>query len=283
MNKTLPLNIFMQAKGGVGKSVSTFIFAQYLQDSLGIDNCVFIDTDPKNCSFAAYKDLDVAYFNATVTNKNTGETKIDTMATNAIFEEIMTYSQAVAVDTGSSNYIDLKSYLQANNIFEAFNEIDEIKRDVIIHVPINGGSDFAFCIDELGQLFEDFKTVKFVVWLNHYGGKLQTIDGKIFSETKIANMLQGSGRFLGVVEYPQLTDLQAQSFRLMMSSNLTFKEAKQDASGNFTILSKTALDKVRQFFYKELDDVFPEYAENRAKLNSPNAGKTKETKQQEAK
>lgn len=263
MSNLLPLNIVMQAKGGVGKSVTSFIFAQYLRDSLGEENCVFIDTDPANSSFTRYKALDVVYFNATTTNPDTGEKKVDAVATNAIFEEIMNYPQAVLMDTGSSNYIDLKSYLEVNETLEAFSEEDEIKRDVIIHVPLNGGADFSFCCEELGVLFDTFKTVKFVVWLNSYGGKLQ-IDGKEFDELKLSKMLLNSGRFLGTVILPQLDQNQADAFRTMMAKHLTFEEAKLDPSGNMNILKKRQINKLRERFYKQLDDIFPEYAEQRA-------------------
>lgn len=263
MSNFLPLNILMQAKGGVGKSVTSFILAQYLRDSLTADNCAFIDTDPKNDSFAQYKALDVAYFNAASFNAETGETKVDAIAINAIFEQIMETPQTIVMDTGSSNYIDLKSYLEVNETLEAFSEEEEISRDVIIHVPINGGSDFAFCIHELGVLFETFKTAKFVIWLNSYGGKLAMPEGKEFDNTKIAKMLENSGRFLGSVILPQLDQNQADAFRTMMAKHLTFEEAKLDPSGNMNILKKRQINKLRERFYKQLDDIFPEYAEQR--------------------
>ncbi|MDK4565468.1 hypothetical protein QG053_10570, partial [Kingella kingae] len=259
--------ILMQAKGGVGKSVSAYILAQYLRDSLGSENCAFLDTDPKNNSFAKYQDLDVAYLNATVINPDTGETKVDAVATNAIFETVIETPQAVVMDTGSSNYIDLKSYLEVNEALEVFNEEEDIKREVIIHVPVNGGSDFSFCCDELGVLFDTFKTAKFVVWLNSYGGKLQS-DGKEFDETKIAKDLAKSNRFLGIVLLPQLDQNQAAVFREIMANSLTFEEARLDGSGKFTILKKRQINKIRERFYKQLDDIFPEFAEKRAALNA---------------
>lgn len=264
MSNFLPFNIVMQAKGGVGKSVTSFILAQYLRDSLGQENCAFIDTDPANNSFAQYQALDVAYLNATVINPDTGETKVDAVATNAIFEKIMEIKQTVLMDTGSSNYIDMKSYLEVNETLEAFSEEEEISRDVIIHVPVNGGSDFAFCVHELGVLFETFKTAKFVIWLNSYGGKLATPEGKEFDNTKIAKMLENSGRFLGTVILPQLDQNQADAFKTMMANHLTFEEAKLDPSGNMNILKKRQINKLRERFYKQLDDIFPEYAEQRA-------------------
>ena len=267
MNEFLPLNILMQAKGGVGKSVSAFLLAQYLRDSLGFENCAFIDTDPKNSSFAKYKGLDVAYLNATVTNPDTGETKVDAIATNAIFEGVIETPQVVVMDTGSSNYIDLKSYLEVNETLEIFSEEEDIKRDVIIHVPVNGGSDFPFCCQELEELFNTFQTVKFVVWLNSYGGKLQ-LEGKEFDDTKIAKMLAKSDRFLGIVCLPQLDQNQTAAFREIMADGLTFQEAILDGSGKYTILKKRQITKLRERFYKQLDDIFPEFAENRATLNS---------------
>lgn len=264
MSNFLPLNIIMQSKGGVGKSVTSFILAQYLRDSLTADNCAFIDTDPKNNSFAQYKALDVAYLNATYINADTGETKVDVIATNAIFEQILETPQAIVMDTGSSNYTDLKNYLEVNKTLETFSEEEEVIRDVIIHVPINGGTDFIFCIEELGVMFETFKTVKFVIWLNSYGGNLETSEGKEFDNTKIAKILENSGRFLGTVILPQLDPYHAEAFRTMMFHHLTFEEAKLDPSGKINILKKRQINQLREYFYKQLDDIFPEYAKQRA-------------------
>ena len=65
---------------------------------------------------------------------------------------------------------------------------------------------------------------------------------------------------------PQLDQNQADAFRTMMAKHLTFDEAKLDPSSNMNILKKRQINKLRERFYQQLDDIFPEYAEKRAEL-----------------
>lgn len=257
----LPLNIVMQAKGGAGKTVTAFIFAQYLRDCLGQENCAFVDIDFLHGSFSRFKSLDVAYVNTTVVNEYTKEAMTDGTIINAVFEAMINIPQAILMDTASSNYIALTSYLEVNDVLEIFHEEDEIKRDVIIHVPLNGGSDFSFCVQELNVLFETFKNAKFVVWLNNYGGKLDRQD---FKETKIARQLERSGRFLGSVVVPTLEQNQKDIFNLMLLKKLIFDEVELDSCINTSVLKKRQIKKLQEYFYSQLDDIFPQYAKQRA-------------------
>ena len=51
------INIILQGKGGVGKSLISSLLAQYLLTKS--KNPVFIDTDPVNATFAGYQTLGV--------------------------------------------------------------------------------------------------------------------------------------------------------------------------------------------------------------------------------
>lgn len=257
MQKFQPLNITIQAKGGVGKSVAAIILAQYLKKTIGQENIACIDTDPSNASFAAFKNLNVVYFNPVSVNEQTGETKVDTIAINTLFERIIEIPQAIVMDTGSSNYIDLKSYLEINQTLEVFAEEESIAREVVLHVPVNGGADFLYCLKELQVMAETFKTVNFVVWLNSNGGELHLSDGRPFEETKIYQTLQEEGRLKGVVVLPPLDQNQSRAFKEMLQGGLTFEEAQHNPDGKMNILKKRLIDRLRQGFYSQLEAIFP--------------------------
>ncbi|SPW93561.1 protein TraL [Escherichia coli] len=50
------INFILQGKGGVGKSFTTAILAQYFIDEKNMDNVVVGDTDPVNTTTAKVKD-----------------------------------------------------------------------------------------------------------------------------------------------------------------------------------------------------------------------------------
>lgn len=266
-NQNLPLNLIMQAKGGVGKSVAAFVLAQYLRDSLGVENVALLDTDPSNNTFSKYKGLKVKYVNPLTRNEDTGEEKVDTVAINAIFESIMSINKAIIVDTGSSNYIDLKSYLEINQTLNLFSEEETIAREVIIHVLINGGTDFSICCIELGKMRETFPTVQFVVWLNANGGELK-YQGKEFKETQVYLDLVKSKQLKGIMTLPKLDANAEKDFKDMMIAGLTFEEAKYDID-TLNIMKKSRIERLKQKFFMLLDDIFPTYAEQREKRNNP--------------
>lgn len=264
-NKRNPIHIFIQAKGGVGKSVGSAILAQYLDDCVGAENTYFLDTDPSNNSFSKFEALDVEYINPAITDAQTGETVVDAMAINKIFENLFAIPEHTVVDTGSSNYIALKSYLVGNQIFEMLANEDEVKRDVFLHVPVNGGADFVFCGTELREMANQFAHVKFVIWLNPRGGEILTSDGISFDDDKMASDLRKAGKLAGIVHMPDLKDPKKSVFAEALKAGMTFKE--YDGNGKYSLIQRSNIKQIRSLYYAELDDVFNGYADMRQKRN----------------
>ncbi|EFP8385314.1 conjugal transfer protein TraL, partial [Shigella sonnei] len=72
------INFILQGKGGVGKSFTTAILAQYFIDEKNMDNVVVGDTDPVNTTTAKVKRLNADLIQITE-NSKVVQSKFDPM------------------------------------------------------------------------------------------------------------------------------------------------------------------------------------------------------------
>jgi len=103
------IHIVLQGKGGVGKSLVALHLAQYFADQ-GLPTAVF-DSDPATPTLSNYQALRVRYINL-MADDDLDMTQFDVLA-----NEIVDASKRVVVlDTGSSNFLPVVSYLRGNNV-----------------------------------------------------------------------------------------------------------------------------------------------------------------------
>ena len=100
----------LQGKGGAGKSLISYIIAQYLSKSGKI---ICLDTDPINRTFSVFKSLEVKSIEI-MKNGNIDQRKFDDL-----MQIILSTTDDVIIDTGSSSaFTSLTSYLIENDAFE---------------------------------------------------------------------------------------------------------------------------------------------------------------------
>ena len=117
------IHIVLQGKGGVGKSFVALHLAQYFADQ-GLPTAIF-DSDPATPTLAHYQALRPRYVNLMV------DDDLDVTQFDVLASEIVEASKRVVVlDTGSSNFIPIMSYLRSNKVLEVFSEMG---RHVVIH------------------------------------------------------------------------------------------------------------------------------------------------------
>src|SRR5882762_6754295 len=110
------IHILLQGKGGVGKSFVALHLAQYFADQ-GLPTAVF-DSDPATPTLANYQALRPRYFNL-MADDDLDVTQFDVLAS----EILDASSRVVVLDTGSSNFIALMSYLRTNKVLDVFSEM----------------------------------------------------------------------------------------------------------------------------------------------------------------
>ena len=126
------VHFFLNPKGGTGKSLFSYVFAQYLMSKNIKTQC--IDCDPVTPTLNKYTALDVLYMDIMEGN-DIQKTKFDN------FAQIFMQSQEdchFVVDNGTSSYVALSEYLISNDFISV---LKELGFDVSFHVISVGGDN----------------------------------------------------------------------------------------------------------------------------------------------
>jgi hypothetical protein len=143
----LATHFTLQGKGGIGKSLVSFLFLQYLKSIK--NNVVAIDADPINQTLKNFKNIDAQFFKL-VENDDFNAINFDKLIHTILSDTENEYF----IDNGSSTFIQLSTSLLDNlNVF---------------------------------KFWASQKDVKIIVWLNEFFGKIEG-DGKKFIEMSVYN------------------------------------------------------------------------------------------------
>lgn len=227
----------LQGKGGVGKTLTASLVAQYLTETGRAPVC--FDTDPLNESFVRIKSLGAAGVRLLV------DDAINAEAVDELIERILTTDAEIVVDNGSASFVPMSRYLIENNIAEL---IEGAGKRMVIHVVIVGGGNTLDTAKGLEAILDSFPpSVKVVVWLNDYFGAVE--QGTRFTDWPIYDRYRD--RIAGVVRLQE----QSQQFKLnisqMLSSKLTFAEALADTA-TFMTVPRQRLTMFRRSIWEQL-------------------------------
>ena len=98
------VHLIVQGKGGVGKSLSSTILAQYLKAKAANDTVHCFDTDPVNKTFSRFKELKPEMVKI-LTENNT----INTRVFDGLMEKIINEKGIGVVDNGAATFVPLMS------------------------------------------------------------------------------------------------------------------------------------------------------------------------------
>ena len=235
------IHMFLQGKGGVGKSFAATLMAQKMIEDGKKPLC--IDIDPVNPTFFGYKALDLKYFDV-MKGDDVDQWKFDQM-----IEWVAKSEEDVIIDNGASSFIPLVSYIKKTEIPEL---LQSVGHTLVIHTVIVGGDALGDTVAGLAKAISVFpEETKFVVWLNPFAGPIEN-DGKDFTEFKAYT--SNAHRISAVIEIPEF---QQQTFernlREMFKSKLTFVEALK--MPELPIVTRQRLTMMRRDIYKRVGAV----------------------------
>lgn len=235
------IHMFLQGKGGVGKSFAATLMAQHMIEDGKKPLC--IDIDPVNPTFFGYKALGVERFQV-MEGDDVDPWKFDQM-----IELIAESEEDVIIDNGASSFIPLASYIKKTEIPAL---LQGAGHSLIIHTVIIGGNALLDTVSELGKVITIFPDeTKFVVWLNPLFGPIER-DGKGFVEFKTYK--NNSHRISAIVEIPNFDQKTfGRNLREMMESNLTFQEALK--TKELPLVTRQRLTMMRRDIYKGLEQI----------------------------
>jgi hypothetical protein len=240
MNNTL--NMVLQGKGGVGKSLIASLLAQYFEQ---VGTVLCADTDPVNATFTQYKALDVAHVEI-AENGNIIQRKFD-----PLMETILNTQSNFVIDNGAATFMPLTGYLAENEIFQMMSEAG---KKVIVHTVLTGGQSksdtyngFAELLDKIGA------NAKVVVWENEFWGKVE-YEGHPITDTKLFKEADKAGKIAGIVKIiERKSDTFSGDIKQMTENHLTLAEVLE--SPDFNFLAKRRLQKIITEVFDDLNKV----------------------------
>ncbi|MDO1509490.1 MULTISPECIES: hypothetical protein [unclassified Neisseria] len=126
------VHLIVQGKGGVGKSLTAALLAQYLKAAANEEIPVYcFDTDPVNQTFSRFTALQTEMIKIM-----TADNIIDTRRFDSLIEKMIEADGMAVVDNGAATFVPLMSYMAENHMDELLKESGV---RMILHVPIMGG------------------------------------------------------------------------------------------------------------------------------------------------
>jgi hypothetical protein len=229
------VHIVTAPKGGIGKSTVARWLAEYLQEEHG--RCKCFDTDPSQPTFHRVQALGVE---RVLLLRND---EIDPMLINPMLEQIISDNGPFVVDTGSSNYHALWSYIVGAGLFDLLAAND---RPVVVHVPLAPKPHLEDTLTGFDQIAHHCPPRSVVVWLNERETPIE-FEGASFLDLDVA--VRHADKLLAVV----FNSRQKQRWnRLYVGEMLEQRKTFAEAIQGSTLITRSYLQNVRNEIFGQL-------------------------------
>ncbi len=225
----MKVDLVLQGKGGVGKSVIASFLTQHYRDHDVAPVCV--DTDPVNATFAGYAAFGVRRLVLME------DQDINQRAFDGLIDMIMTSEDpdaVMVVDNGAASFVPLGSYLASN---EAVALLSEAGHDIRLHTVLTGGQALEDTFKGLVSLTHTFPDTPIVVWLNEFFGPLSHNGVSLETSTEYKAL---APRILAQITLP---GVKAETFghdlKQMLAARHTFAEVL--TSDRYSIMARQRL------------------------------------------
>lgn len=209
------IHIFLQGKGGVGKSFCASMLGQYKIHLGQMPLC--IDTDPVNATLSSYGALGAKRIDIMQ------GTKIDSQKFDQIFEMIeeAPRNSSVIIDNGASSFVSFSDYILTQNIPEFLHEMGHT---VFVNTIITGGDALTDTVNGFNSLVNQLNTdVSLIVWLNPFFGPI-VWEGKGFEDFKVYQ--EHKDKVYGLLSLPEFSpDTFGKDLLTVLKARQTFTEA----------------------------------------------------------
>ena len=233
------IHMMLQGKGGVGKSLSAAMLAQYMHSKAALPLC--IDTDPVNATFHGYQALQVRRIELME------DDEINPRGFDALIDLVAQSTGDAIIDNGASSFVPLSHYLISNQIPAL---LEELGHQLVVHTVITGGQALLDTVSGFAHLASQFPVqTRFIAWLNPYWGPVEH-EGKGFEQMKA--YLANKERLSAIVRLPELKkETFGRDLAGMLQERLTFDEAL--ATPALTLMTRQRLKIVKRLVYGQLD------------------------------
>lgn len=241
-NQQNQVHFTMQGKGGVGKSLSAAIQAQFFREKYGADAVQCYDTDPVNDTLAQY-----AVFGASRIKILGQDQNINSRAFDELIERLVESNGVAVVDNGASTFVPLMAYMVENGVVDL---LQGAGKRVYIHSILTGGQALDDTTMGLARMLEAHPA-PVVVWVNEFFGEVEK-DGKSFEESNLFK--KNKDRIAGTVRMAKRNaDTFGKDMELMAKHKLTFDQVMQ--SDLFGMMPRQRLKMIKGSLFEQLEAI----------------------------
>ncbi|HZW14443.1 MAG TPA: hypothetical protein VFF81_14785 [Noviherbaspirillum sp.] len=246
MNFNSTSHIFLQDKGGIGKTLTASMFMQYL-NYLGV-KIDGVDADPQAPKLSRIKALGVPLI-PLISNGEIQQRSFD-----PVFSHIVQSTHATLIDAGSGAFLPLLKYMKDNGLYDL---LAHVKKQLFYHVVIISGPEKLKTIEGAKELLMQIKGTgtKVVIWQNEKEG-IPMFDGKAIDETDWYN--ENRDQIVGIVK---ILDYNNSAFKAdflsMMEEEMTYREIMDGKSKSFDFMRQNRINRIFTDVFRELGKVFP--------------------------
>jgi hypothetical protein len=234
------IHFTLMGKGGAGKSLISWLIAQYFASSGHELYCA--DTDPTNASFSKFKALNVDYIQIADDSMTIDSAKFD-----ALVERLVEHQGVSVIDNGASSFLPFMRYMNENGVLEL---LMAHGCKVFIHAPLVGGVAMLETMRGL-ELILTATEAQVVIWENEYYGPA-TVGGERVSNAPM--FVDHRDRIHGIVRIQEREEgTFGADIRETMAQHLTFDEAIK--SPNTRLMRRQRLATVQRDIYGQLEGI----------------------------
>jgi hypothetical protein len=234
------INMFMTAKGGVGKTFISNFIAQW-----GIKNnrpFHVVDLDQSNAMLASLPELNAQSIQLKEENRFMDE-RFDSFV-----REIVKTDGNYLIDMGASTFSDVWRWMDENSMLEVMRHHG---RKVVVHCVITGGEELLHTLGSFDEVCQQMDDRGVVVWINPFLGKVEQ-DGKTFDELKV--YIKNRDKVLAIVNFPVAKDAVRRELKELAVHGKTALNVEADDTTDF--LTKVRVAKFRDEAYSKIADVW---------------------------
>ena len=215
------IDLTLQGKGGVGKSLISSLLAQHYQKR-GVPLTCF-DTDPVNQTFAGYK-----AFNVEVVRLGETADEVNPRFFDQLVERILETPDDghVVIDNGASTFLPFLGYMVESGVLSL---LDEAGHKVRLHSVVTGGQALHDTLQGLKHVFENVPNVPVIVWLNEYFGRVEARKGDGVESFESSGLYKkNKDRIHALIRLPEVRkETFGHDIEQMMRARLTFDQTVQ--------------------------------------------------------
>lgn len=245
MNLDLTTHIFLNNKGGIGKTLSASMFIQYfIAAGYLIEG---VDSDQQAPKLSRIKALNVPL----IPLFENGE--IQQSSFDPVFTHILQSKNATLIDVGSSAFLPILKYMSDNRLYGLLNQVN---KQLFYHVIVTSGAEKYETVQGAEQILGRIKgtKAKAIIWQNEKDG-IPTFGGKQIQETDwyIGNQDHISG-IVKILDYNN-TAFRA-DFLALMTEELTYQEIMDGKSKYFDFMRQNRINRIFMDVFSDLDAIF---------------------------